>query len=134
MVSVTIEVSDKDIAYLLSSAFEGGATGNWCRIMDHKLPTAPKPFMEEGGQDPKVWPNYDYPLTEDGAVVCRRDDEGTDKKYKPLVLDRAAIERGLKIMATKYPRHFSDFLIENYDMFTGDVFVQCCLLGSVEYG
>jgi len=38
------------------------------------------------------------------------------------------------VMAKKEPRHFADFLKEDYDETTGDVFLQCCLFGEVIYG
>jgi hypothetical protein len=37
-------------------------------------------------------------------------------------------------MAREAPQHFADFLNENDDADTGDVFVQCCLLGEIRYG
>jgi hypothetical protein len=107
-------------------------TGQWCRIMDKTVPADPRPIMD--GEE--IWPNYDYPLC-GGATICRLDDgetKQTDKRYKPLTLDRAAIDRGLAIMAEKYPRHFGDFIADNEDSITGDVFIQCCLLGDVIYG
>jgi hypothetical protein len=63
---------------------------------------------------------------------------GLIDKYgdSPIVyqLDRAAMERGLKIMANKFPRHFADFLDQGDDVITADVFLQCSLLGDVIYG
>jgi len=41
---------------------------------------------------------------------------------------------GLTRMAGKYPTHFADFLAENDDATTADVFVQCCIFGEVRYG
>ena len=49
-------------------------------------------------------------------------------------LDLNAIKKGLQIMAEKYPRHMGDFLNENDDADTGDVFLQCCLFGEAIYG
>jgi hypothetical protein len=37
-------------------------------------------------------------------------------------------------MAQAYTRHFADFINQNDDAITGDVFLQCCLLGEVLYG
>jgi hypothetical protein len=128
---VEIEVSAKDIAGLLCSGFEGGV-GYWCRIMDYRKPKVVRPVID--GEE--VFRHTDYPLLEGGAVICRLYDEPgqTDKKYNPLVLDRAAIQRGLTLMATTRQRHWADFLSCNYDSNTGDVFIQLCLLGDVVYG
>ena len=51
-----------------------------------------------------------------------------------MTLDGDAVQRGLQTMAEKYPRHWGDFIRENEDAITGDVFIQCCLLGEVVYG
>jgi hypothetical protein len=40
----------------------------------------------------------------------------------------------LRLMAEKEPRHFADFMQENDDAVTGDVFLQCVLLKAVIYG
>jgi len=37
-------------------------------------------------------------------------------------------------MAEKYPRHFANFAQEAEDAETGDVFIQCCVLGEIVYG
>lgn len=44
------------------------------------------------------------------------------------------IKRGLTVMAKKEIRHFADFLKEDGDDVTADVFLQCCLFGEVIYG
>ena len=143
-IKVTVEISRKKIAGLLCSGFEGGV-GYWCRIMDYKAPKTPVAVLaaqtpEEDARDGlsakrRIYPHCDYPL-QGGAVICRVTDEGSDEDgdWKPLVLDGAAIERGLALMAQKHPKHFADFMAGNDDAITGDVFLQCCLLGSVIYG
>lgn len=133
---INVTVSDKRIAELLCTGFEGGMTGQWCRIMKTRKPKKVRFVLDEGRKDGKSWPFYDYPVI-GGAVICRLDDgsaDETDEKYTPLVLDRAAIDRGLKLMAQKYPKHWGDFMNENDDAVTGDVAIQCCLLGDLVYG
>lgn len=128
---VEVEIPAKDIAGLLCSGFEGGV-GYWCRIMDFRTPKVVRPMIDET----EVFRHTDYPLLEGGAVICRLYDEPgqSDQKYDKLVLDRAAIQRGLTLMAEKCPKHWADFIDENYDSNTGDVFIQLCLLGDVVYG
>lgn len=133
--NLSIKISDQRIAELLCAGFEGGV-GYWCRIMDTREPAKVEQVLDAGRGDGQVWPFYDYPLT-GGATVCRIDDgetEEDDEEYVPLVLDRTAINRGLAVMQQKYARHFGDFLAEREDATTGDVFIQCCLLGEVIYG
>lgn len=47
---------------------------------------------------------------------------------------KESIEKGLQVMADKYPRHFNDIITENDDAETADVFVQCAVLGEVVFG
>ena len=49
-------------------------------------------------------------------------------------LDWDSMIKGLKVMAAKYPEHMRNFLDENDDAETGDVFLQCCLWGEVVFG
>ena len=140
---VEIEISPKKIASLLCTGFEGGYTS--FRIMDTHAPERkPAPILDmetdafgveqlrKGG---RIWPAYDYPVQKGATFVRDTYAEGEDdENYKTLVLDGAAILRGLKIMAEKYPKHFADFMTGNDDAITGDVFLQCCLLGEIVYG
>ena len=72
-------------------------------------------------------------LTEEGVEI--QDMEGGDDiNPKIYVLNLKKIKRGLTIMAKKYPKHFADFLKDDADGDTGDVFLQCCVFGEVIYG
>ena len=127
--NLSIEIDDKKIAGLLCCGFEGGV-GYWCAITGYKKPKKPVAHLSDDGT---VYPHNDYALCGGAVLCCIDDDNGLDKSRK-LVLNRAAIERGMKIMAEKYPRHFGDFMCGNEDSTTGDVFIQCCLLGEIVYG
>ena len=125
--TVTTEISLTRVADLLCCAFEGGV-GYWCQIDNFRKPRKPVPHLDLGGQ---IFRHIDYPLCEGGAVVCR----DTEDEDRPLmVLDFAAVKRGLALMPKVAPRHWADFLAENDDATTGDVFVQICLLGAIVYG
>jgi hypothetical protein len=124
-VGVNVEVSDERIADLITSAMEGG-TGYWCTIIDYENPD----------KEEVEFKHIELPLTTRGAVILRLDLEpveeaGDENRWR---LDRAAVERGLKLMAAKHPRHWADFISENDDATTADVFLQCALLGEVVYG
>ena len=54
-------------------------------------------------------------------------------KDKKLVLTKDKLSKGLQTMANKYPNHWANFINENEDGITGDVYVQCCLLNEVVY-
>lgn len=44
------------------------------------------------------------------------------------------VGRGLQVMAEKYPRHFGNLISDNDDAETGDVLLQCSVLGEIVYG
>jgi len=118
---IETEIPDQRIEDLLVSAFEGGV-GYWAQIVGYVLPP--------GVLKPEVAPYAVLPLREGCAVLVRQTDE---QKAPKLTLDRDAIAKGLTLMAQRYPRHFSDFMSETDDADTGDVFLQCCLLGEIVY-
>lgn len=66
-------------------------------------------------------------LTLVGAVIK---DEEAKKGY---ILRIDMIEKGLKIMAKKYPNKFNEIISDDYDETTGDVLLQCALFGDVIY-
>ena len=123
-----INVDPKRIADLLVCAFEGGSN-YWYMIVDYIEPPG-EVFKSTGDQ---VFKHCDYPLSEGGGVVIK-DIEDDDEDAKTYTLNIETIKRGLAIMSAKYPNHFADFMNENDDAETGDVFLQCCLFGEIVYG
>jgi hypothetical protein len=122
------EVDYNRISDLLTTIVET-AVSDWYCITDKlepeewtiiSTPDHPKPG--------KHW-LCDYPLNKGGAWVV--EDVETDSKY---TFDLEVIKKGLNLMAKKYPEHFADFLEENDDAITADVFLQLCLFGEVIYG
>lgn len=125
-VEVSLEVDEGRIKDLLVSALEGGAN-YWYRV-DGFLNKKPK-------QETPYFPSYiTTPMSEDGALWIMDDWEGPGELKEPFKLDRLAIVNGLKKMAEKHPKHFADFISENDDATTGDVFLQMCVFGEVVYG
>lgn len=133
---LSIDIDDEKIKGLLCCGFEGGI-GYWAQIEDYKIVKgATYEDFQEGGrfQEPKNYyhPSQLIPLIEGCAVVIKDIQTHTDKKT--FHLDLKAIHKGLEIMSTKYPEHFGDFLSDNTDAITGDVFIQCCIFGEIIYG
>ncbi len=136
-IKTEVEIKDERIASLLCCAFEGGV-GYWCRIAEYDRPERHEKYLDQRYTD--------WPLAEGGAVYVQdhvdsyeEDEDGyfldDDGERLPfLKLDRAAIDRGMRIMADKYPYHFGRFMGDDEDAETGDVFLQCCLLGEITYG
>lgn len=130
-----VTITDDRLFDLLTCGFEGGV-GYWCLIADYENPD----------NENVRFTHSQLPLTKNGAVVCQcaddhttLDDEGflinTSGERLPLLkLDREACQRGLQIMLHKYPEHFANFLGRREDAETGDVFIQCSLLGKITYG
>jgi len=127
-IAVSIAIDPKRIGDLLCSGLESG-THYWLRVDRKVRPPKGTPVWRHAPDlgDGK-FPHIDYPLS-GGHLVVTDTEEG--KKHR---LDRAAIERGLAAMLTKAPRHFADFLAEDDDAATADVFIQCCLFGEIVYG
>ena len=78
-----------------------------------------------------------------GAIIFEEFDEGDCSTTNVHRLDLAAIQRGLALMAAGGPEgkkwdckgsHFADWLNEDDDATTADVFIQCCVLGDIVYG
>lgn len=129
---IAIEVSDKDIANTLCSAFEGGIA-YWARIDSYCEPT----LLAQPWGVGKCHPRYvSFPLSNGGAVqLSALDDCGDVIRTMPAKpLNRDTIAAGLKLMAEKYPRHFGDMLGETGDASTGDVLVQLAVFGEIVFG
>ena len=120
------------IASLICTAMEGGI-GYWSQIIGYDTPpelTWTMDGMDGDDPNPTVFKHIDYPINKGGAVKLR-DLEDDGKVYR---FNLPKIQKGLRVMAEKYPRHFQNFIDENFDAETGDVFVQCCLFGEIVYG
>lgn len=136
---IKVTINDKKIYNLLCCAFEGGSN-YWYMIDAVQYPPGfTSEDYREGGKaqpDPKsywAWAQI-VPMQKGGKLtICTKEDDEVDGKKK-WALNRAAIERGLKIMAEKYPTHFGDVIGETEDGNTGDVFLQCCLFGELVFG
>lgn len=133
IMQLKLNIKMQRIADLLCSAMEGGIN-YWAQIEKYKEPSQPVDltlFEDDLVIGKTVYKHIHYPLTPDGAVIIKDIEGNENKKYK---LDRKAIKKGLNIFAEKYPVHFGNWLSEDDDAITGDVFVQCCLFGEVVYG
>lgn len=112
---ITQEVSDEQILNLLDEASRGSTY--WCEgVQELAYESVCKEVLE-------------------GKKQLTFTDTEADKKH---FFDVQNIKAGLKIMAMKFPKHFGDAIQLggdfNSDAETGDVFLQCALLGDVIYG
>lgn len=129
--ALTLDFPIERIGDLLCSAFEGGGSAYWAQVAEY---VEPKKWTFTGGGAEGAY-GWTYALNEGGAVLI--DDIEADEK-KTYRLDLEAIQRGLKVFSSlkkgEGGHHFPDWLAEEDDATTGDVFLQCCLLGEVVYG
>lgn len=113
------------LAYLAVSAFEcNDMTASWCESA--KPVTLPEGITSPWYADPKFWES-DFQIT----VVH---DDPEDDGQLTTVVSRADVQKGFDVMASKYPSHMGDFLSENHDAETADVWWQCVVLGDIIYG
>ena len=119
-VTTTTEISDERISNLLCSALEGGSN-YWYNLVEYINPNNVECQHK----------HLELPLIE-GCGIMIGDIE--DDEEAPILLNREAMQKGLKIMGEKYAWHLKAFLEENDDAETGDVFLQCSLFGSIVFG
>jgi len=136
------KISDRIIKSLLCCAIDPGNGGAeyWCTVMHYRFKEGlTLEDFGEGGkmQGDEYWhPNQLVPLTEGCSLLIEdRVDKAENRNSRLLRLNQAAIQKGLEVMAEKYPEHFAHAMdIYRADGETGDVFLQCCLFGEVVYG
>ena len=104
----------EDIKCLLDSASRGSSY--WCENTLAYESEVEKVFSEEGLEIKDI-----------------EDEELRSEIGKRYILNTDKIKKGLRVLAKKYPTHFADFVSGNYDMYTGDIFLQCCLFGKEVY-
>jgi len=118
---------------LLCCAFEGGSNYWYDDVAPEKYPDGKtRSDYNKGGSaqpDGDYWHWCQLLPTTGGSVSLVDKEDG--KRY---VLDAPSIERGLAVMAEKYPSHWADALEGNDDAWTGDCFLQCCVFGETVYG
>lgn len=131
-ITIKQEINMQRIADILCSAVDPGyeAIGYWGEVKSKIEPSRWTFEPEESKHATGHYRHY-YPLNQGGALIIQDNEADTEKCY---TLDRAAIENGLQLMATKYPKHFADFITENDDNDTADVLVQFALFGDIIYG
>lgn len=112
-IAIRSHIDVEDIKNLLDSASRGSAY--WCDDCDK--------FGYESATNVVVNP--------DGGMIALHDSEQDGKYYE---VNYKVIKKGLTVMAKKYPQTFADFINGDYDLYTGDTFLQCCLFGEEIYG
>lgn len=114
---VQVNIDDQRLEDMLIGAFEGGSN-YW---LARATPTNGERFsytkVVKGEQTLKM-------------TLVNPEDIETEL---PLI-NREQLIKGMQLMAEKAPRHFANFMDENDDAETADVFFQFALLGEIVYG
>ncbi len=127
-VTLTHTLTSEQISDILTSALEGGSN-YWCRVVDCLAPMTTWEFDSEPKSEQGHWAQ-DFPLNPGGKVLIV---DKLDGDAGVLTLDAEAIQKGLNVLAEKYPWHITNILSENDDAETGDVLLQCSLFGDIIY-
>lgn len=136
-ITIKQEITRQNIGDLLCSAFEGGSN-YWYRIEELHAPISYEYNSgEDLGKQPGYYKQIDFPLNPGGYAIIS-DYNGLDQggKMRKERLDLDSIQRGLEAFANSstYAHHWRDFISEDTDATTADVFLQFCLFGDVVYG
>lgn len=120
-VTVPFEVDVERVKDMLCCAIEGGSN-YWVDSLNRM----------GGITREQAEYRQDVPFVEGGWLeLVEKNEDGEGRKFEIRLPD---IIRGLKVMAQKYPRAWKDFMYENDDAETGDIFLQCICFGEVIYG
>lgn len=129
-ISVTInkEIDLQSISDLLCGAFEGGSN-YWYQIDEFIKPSN----FANSDEEEIEYRHLSYPINEGGALLISVPEDDDGKQYR---LDLQSIQKGLKLWAAseQYGHHFTNFIEENHDAETSDVFLQFCLFGDCIFG
>lgn len=128
------------ISDMLCSAFDPGYGSSyyWAELRTKVAPTAWE-YEDELRPEEGHW-LHEYPLSPDGALILsvksekRTEEARAEEEAKRYTLDLEAIKKGMQVFADKNPRHYANFMAEQDDGETADVFVQCCIFGEIIYG
>ena len=123
MFQVTTTVTAQQVADLIVGAIEGGST-YWCS--EYNILKTPAEVVPNGVvvySHPEFWAG-DFEIE-------FKDGEDDDKSH---TITPEVLKKGIQVMAEKAPRHFRDWMQENDDAETSDVFLQCILFGEIVYG
>jgi hypothetical protein len=115
-INIKMTIPEQRIKDLLCNALESGSN-YWYQIQKYINPNKIK----------VAYKFLDLPFI-DGCGVVIGDIEND---FKPVLLNKEAISKGLQVMSEKYTAHMQNFINDNDDADTGDVFLQCCLFGDV---
>lgn len=121
--AVTTLIPARMIADLFVTAIEGGSN-YWINHIVHKG------WKKEESQTKWWYDDTTYVGTDRLHLIVEAEDDLEQHEVK----GREAVEKGLAILAAKYPHHMKDIIDDNHDAATADAFFQCVVFGEIVYG
>jgi hypothetical protein len=125
-----IAVTVERVMDLVVSALEGGSN-YWYYITESCDP------IDESKVPEGEWNSIERCVWGGGYLkICDKEAYfNKEPNLKTWLLNEDALKKGLELMVTKeYIKHFADFVQENEDANTADIFLQLCLFGEIIYG
>jgi len=118
-ITVSLPVDETRLSDMIINALDTGAISYWCR--EARL------FVDGN----RVHGSANLPDNLIDHCVIRLVEDNTGKAYDINCNNVTAIRRALENMPTQ---HLTNFLNEDDDAETADVFIQTCLFGEIRYG
>lgn len=122
---VPFHVTVEQVKDLLGTAIESGGSNYWVDTLDrdNKTTRSEAQYRQE------------VPFVKGGYLtLVEQGEDAPDGKGRVFRIDLKAIKKGLAVFAQKYPKDFADFMNENDDADTADIFLQCVCFGDAIYG
>lgn len=130
-IKATIAVPPERVMYALHAALKrSGSSRFWCKVVAAARPRKPrKRYVVMKGI------NRHVDCLMNGGTLLVRDTMAEDLSGRrgQLRLTWDKVGRGVRLLARQYPVHFAALLTGKDDGRTGDVLVECALLGGAVY-
>lgn len=132
-IMVPVDITPQRLADLMITAVEcNDMTAAWCAGVRLRHPGRDTLGKGPWYADPTL---YAKPfLIEVREVIDEAGDWKDPANIRVHRINADDMAAGLNLMAREYPQHFGDFIGENEDAVTADVFLQCVALKDVVYG
>ena len=133
---ITINIPSQRIADLMTTAIEC-ANDTWCKavlLMEPVRGSSYPEYTDSMGHKSKLW--YCDPALYDNGFVLHIIEtvEGDGEEDVIHIKNKDDVVKALVALANKHPNDFGDFMTENEDGITADLFLQYLTFGEVVYG
>lgn len=135
-IRVEVEVELNRVCDLFVAVFDSGASNSWIHGCEYEMPEDPDwSWCSQEEREDWAVARLVYVAPMCGGhidfVLFNEDETGPGKTVR---IGRDEFLKGLATMAKESPKHFMDFVNEDDDAITSDVFAQYCVLGEAPYG